>query len=42
MGAWKNMDLDVTFDGVIAADGSIADNGDDPLSDMTYIYLPEL
>ena len=40
MAAWKNMDLNYTFDGVIADDGTVADNGDDPLPDLTTLYEP--
>ena len=40
MAAWKNMDLNYTFDGVIADDGTVADNGDDPIPDLTTLYEP--
>ena len=40
MGAWKNMELSLDFDGVIAADGSITDVGDDPIPDLTTLYEP--
>ena len=40
MAAWKNMDLGLTFDGVINADGTVTDAGDDPLPDLTMLYEP--
>ena len=40
MGAWKNMDLDFDFDGVIDNDGTITDAGDDPLTDLWTLYEP--
>ncbi len=40
MAAWKNMDLALTFDGIIAANGTVADNGDDPIPDLTTLYEP--
>ena len=40
MGAWKNMGLSVAFDGVIAADGTITDAGDDPIADLIIVCNP--
>ena len=40
MAAWKNMDLALTFDGIIDKLGATADNGDDPLPDLTMLYEP--
>ena len=40
MAAWKNMDLALSFDGIIAANGTVADNGDDPIPDLTTLYEP--
>ena len=40
MAAWKNMDLALTFDGIIAANGTVADLGDDPLPDLVTLYQP--
>ena len=42
MGAWKNMNLAVDFDGTLSNLGVAIDNGDDPLQDLIYLYAPEL
>ena len=41
MGAWKNMELSLAFDGIIDVNGAIADLGDDPISDLTIVYIPK-
>ena len=40
MSAWKNMALDWDFDGVMEANGTATDGGDDPLPDLTTLYEP--
>jgi len=40
MAAWKNMDLALTFDGVIDKLGAVADLGDDPIPDLIMLYEP--
>jgi len=40
MSAWKNMTLNWDFDGVMEANGTATDGGDDPLPDLTILYEP--
>ena len=40
MGAWKNGDLGLTFDGIINKTGVVSGTNDSPIPDLDMMYEP--